>query len=479
VKVTSFATDSREAGPGDLFIAIRGANLDGRDFLSSVQAAIALAEPGHPLVENPPLPVIVVADVVEALAAFGRTLRSQFDGPVVGVTGSVGKSTVKEFIAAALSPLGEIVKTEGNRNTEYTAPLLWAEVGPETKAVVVEMGMRGPGQIAHLASIAQPTIGVITNIGVTHLSELGSLENIARAKAEIIEELVPPPSAEIYAEDSDEEPRGTIIIWDEDPWREFLEEVAEEHDVQVAAFGTFDVQAELISYWAADWSSCVIGLDVVDRSLTTVELNVRLPVVGRHFGLGVAAALLVARYAGADLEQAAHALSRVQLPPMRMAVTEHEGITWVLDMYNAAPASIIAALETVAEVAKGPKYAVLGEMRELGGATKGGHREVGETLARLGFAGAITLDAGASDSPSPREGERGPGGEGPHASGPTRWIIQAALKAGMPASNLTHAASFEEVRQWLAARREGDTVLVKGSRGVELERVVPEGLTSA
>lgn len=451
VAVTGFATDSRSCVPGDLFIAIQGANVDGRDFLTSVSAACALVEPGHPALEAATFPLIIVDSVVEALASFGRFLRAQFDGPVVGITGSVGKSTVKELVAAALTPLGEVVKTEGNRNTEYTAPLMWAEVTPETRAVVVEMGMRGLGQIAHLASIAQPTIGVITNIGVTHLSELGSKEAIAQAKAELIEGLVSPSSAG---------EGGIAIIWADDPFRNLLEEKAAAVGATLKTFGTRGTgfqpgvpDASVIDYQATDWNSCRAKIEIAGQ-----QLQVLLPNVGRHFALGAAAALLVAEAAGVDLDEAAKALGQVQLPPMRMAVREHAGITWVLDMYNAAPVSTVAAMETVAEVAVGPKFAVLGEMRELGDATEEGHRWVGKALFDLGFEAAIMLDAGGG------------------GAGPTQWIVAGAVEAGMSASNLVHAASFEEVREWLSHRGPGDTVLVKGSRGVELEKVVPDVL---
>lgn len=492
VAISGFATDSRAAGENDLFIAIRGANVDGRDFIPQVPSSCALAEPGHPSVDRPAKSVIVVDDVVEALASLGRSFRDEFDGPVVGITGSVGKSTVKELVAAALTPLGKVTKTEGNRNTEYTAPLMWAEVDAETQAVVVEMGMRGLGQIAHLASISRPTIGVITNIGITHLSELGSREAIAQAKSELIEGLVPPSplrqgllsdNSKVATEPSHPSPvpfghrpspkgegeRPVAVIWADDFFRALLEEKAAAAGAVLKTFGTRATgfqpvcppgfqpgvsDATVIDYRATDWNECRTRIQIGGR-----EVEVVLPNVGRHFALGSAAALLVAEAAGVDVEEAAKALSLVQLPPMRMAIREHEGITWVLDMYNAAPVSTVAAMETVAEVATGPKFAVLGEMRELGEAAEEGHRWVGKALADLGFEGAITLDAGGG------------------GAGPTRWIVAGALEAGMSASNLVHAASFEEVREWLCQRRPGDTILVKGSRGVELEKVVPDVLT--
>lgn len=483
VSISGFATDSRAAGEDDLFIAIRGANVDGRDFIPQVPSSCALAEAGHPAVDRPAKSVIVVDDVVEALASLGRSFRDEFDGPVVGITGSVGKSTVKELVAAALAPLGKVTKTEGNRNTEYTAPLMWAEVDAETKAAVVEMGMRGLGQIAHLASISRPTIGVITNIGITHLSELGSREAIAQAKSELIEGLVPASprrrgsvsdSSEVATEPSHPSPvpfghrpsprgageKAVAVIWADDPFRALLEEKAAAVGAVLKTFGTRATgsqpgvsDATVIDYRATGWNECRTRIEISGRKVEVV-----LPNVGRHFALGSAAALLVAEAAGVDVDEAARALSQVQLPPMRMAIREHEGITWVLDMYNAAPVSTVAAMETVAEVATGPKFAVLGEMRELGEAAEEGHRWVGKALADLGFEGAITLDAGGG------------------GAGPTQWIVAGALEAGMSASNLVHAASFEEVREWLSKWRPGDTILVKGSRGVELEKVLPDVL---
>ncbi len=500
-----FRTDSREVKPGDIFIAIVGANTDGRDFLVDVAeagASAAIAELGHPLVSNPPLPILVVDNVVEALARLALSYRNEFQGPVVGVTGSVGKSTVKELVAATLSPFGPVLKTDGNRNTEYTAPLMWANpplssqgravsetnwggvpgdlqtqaslLGPEigwkhdsTGAAVVEMGMRGAGQIRHLARFTKPTIAIITNIGVSHLSELGSREAIARAKAEIFEEMAPGGVAILpHPSEGGEGAEGR-------GYYDLLSSIAKTNGLKVKTFGFPPVQpgqpdpdAAITRYEATSWESCSLSV-----TINGISYEVMLPNVGRHLALGAAAALLAAEAGGVDLNLAASALGQVKLPPMRMEVIVREGITWVLDMYNAAPASTIAALETVAEVAKGPKYAVLGEMRELGPASEEGHREVGSALARLGFLAAITLDA-------PSEAQAGSAvphiGETPLAPGPTRWIIEAALESGMSASNLTHASSFEEVRQWLSTRQAGDTILLKGSRGVELERVVPK-----
>jgi len=492
--VTGFATDSREVKPGDLFIAIRGAQVDGHAFVEAAFANGAAAA----LVERPVSgPHIRVYSVVATLARMARSFRDEFHGPVIGISGSAGKSSCKEFVAAALSPLsamsvrgegvggGEprILKTEGNRNTEYTAPLLWAELhspspssmrGGEPAAVVVEMGMRGPGQIAHLASFSKPTIAIITNIGFSHLSELGSREAIAQAKGEILEAL--PPD-------------GTAILWAEDEYLLVLKEIAARvpdapppsplpaerrgGGRRLLTFGfTSAADAQVVSYRATGWESAEIEI-----AFGGEVYRATLPVVGRHQALNAAAAFLAAVAAGVQPTQAAEALKDAKLPPMRMAVRERGDVTFVLDMYNASPPSVIAALETVRDVIDSsspppsplpahrhrgegePEFiAVLGEMRELGEHTEQGHRDVGEALVRFGVDRVILLapDVGTIH--------------------PTATIRAAAIGAGMLASLIHVASSHEEVKTFLEELVGPSIVLVKGSRGVELERALPEGL---
>ncbi len=163
-------------------------------------------------------PHILVPNTVQALADYAAVVRDSFHGPVVGITGSAGKTTTKEFVAAALSPLGEVLKTEGNRNSEFSSPLLWAELTADHKAVVVEMGMRGFGQVQHLASFTKPTLGVVTNIGHSHIELVGNQEGVARAKAELLEAL---PAD------------GHAVLWAEDPFLALLSETS------AAPFSTF------------------------------------------------------------------------------------------------------------------------------------------------------------------------------------------------------------------------------------------------
>ncbi len=493
--VTGFATDSRDVEPGDLFIAIRGAQVDGHAFVEAAFANGAAAA----LVERPVSgPHIRVYSVVAALARMARSFRDEFQVPVIGVTGSAGKSSCKEFVAAALSPLsamsvrgegvggGEprILKTEGNRNTEYTAPLLWAEVSSpsplpegrggrgvrgedEVAAVVVEMGMRGLGQIAHLASFSKPTIAIITNIGVSHLSELGSREAIAQAKGEILEAL--PVD-------------GVAILWAEDEYLAFLKDLALRAPAgssrRVLTFGFSETaDARVVSYRAAGWE----GAEIEIAFEGDVYLA-RLPVVGRHQVLNAAAAFLAAVAAGVPPELAAKGLNAAELPPMRMAIRERGDVTYVLDMYNASPPSVIAALETVRDVIDSnspppnplpahrhrgegePEFVtVLGEMRELGQYAEDGHRQVGTALKRFGVDRVVLLAPARAGTDQPE-----PSGVGA--------IRVAALEAGIAASNIEVASSHEEVKALLSELEGPAVVLVKGSRGVELELALPEGL---
>jgi len=416
--ITGFATDSREVKPGDLFLAIAGARVDGHDFAAraiEMGATAVLAE------REVPVPHLRVENLVEALAKMGRHFRSRFEGPVVGITGSAGKTSTKEFVAAALSPLGEVVKTPGNRNTEFTAPLLWAEVDAEVKAVVVEMSMRGFGQVAHLASFSQPTVGIVTNIGTAHIELVGSREGIARAKGELIEAL--PPS-------------GLAVLNGDDDYNGFLAGLAR---CEVATFGTRSADARLVEYRAEDWTHSAARYEVDGR-----QVSARLPAVGRHMALNAASALLVASRLGIDLDSAARALETADLPPMRMQAIPWQGATIVMDAYNASPASMHVALETLGSVpCQGRRLAVLGEMKELGDFSEAEHRAVGERVARSGLDEVCFYGA------------------------PMGFAMAEAKARGF--SSVRMADSLEDVAAFLRELQPGDTVLVKGSRGLELE----------
>ena len=413
--VSGFATDSRQVQGGDLYIAIKGERADGHDFTAQAFAQGATAALVERSVEGPHL---LVSDVVEALARLGRSLRDEFTGPVVGLTGSAGKTTTKEMLAGALSPLGEVVKTPGNRNTEYTSPLLWAEVTSETRAVVVEMAMRGFGQIAHLARISMPTVGVITNVGYSHLLQVGDRAGIARAKGELLEAL--PPDA-------------TCVLPADDDYLPQLLEIAGGRRVLI--FG-FDEEADcrVVRYHAMS-----LGAAHIEGTCQGEPWSLDLPAAGRHLATNAAAAILAASVVGVAPQRAASGIEKAELPPMRMERRERGGATVLLDAYNAAPNSVLAAIETLIETpVAGRRLAVLGEMRELGDATEKAHRSVG--AAARGMDDVIFV-------------------------GETAGLMREAAGKG-------RIGDLDAVREMIAGLEPGDVVLVKGSRALGLERAL-------
>lgn len=426
--VTGFALDNRDVKPGDAFLAVRGANVDGHRFVDQALAAGASLA----IVEEPTSRrEIRVDNLVSALARMARTYRDDFEGPVIGITGSAGKTTAKEFVAAALSPLGTILKTEGNRNTELTAPLLWAEL-PDAKpeAVVVEMGMRGFGQIAHLASFSGPSVGLVTNIGWSHVDLVGSRQGIAKAKGELL--LALPKD-------------GLAVLWAED---EFRESLAGRTKARIRTFG-FDPAADcrIDSYQADDWTSSEVS-GVVHGQPWTVKLGF----AGRHMALNAAAAILIARRLGVPPQEAADALAGAKLPPMRMEIRRYKGATILLDAYNASPPSVLAALETLRDLpVEGRRLAVLGEMKELGAFAEEAHRLVGKALEVNNLDEAIFV------------------GE------PMRFAME---EAGTVKGSF--ANDMADVTRFLERLQPGDAVLVKGSRGVALETALAplEGVTA-
>lgn len=422
--IEGFATDSREVRPGDLFIAIRGERVDGHDFAEAVMQAGAVAILAERAV---PGPHVLVPNVVGALAGMAASFRNRFPGPVVGVTGSAGKTTAKEFLAAALSPLGSILKTTGNRNTEYTVPLLWPEIEEGTRAVVVEMAMRGFGQIAHLASFCRPTVGVITNVGYSHLSEVGSREGIAIAKAELLAAL---PSD------------GVAVLWSNDDYVGFLRSRAPK---EIVTFG-FEPRAgvRLTGYRPLDWHR-----SQVTGSAFGSPFEMELPAVGRHIALGAAAALAVAVRLGVPIDRAAASVTMATLPPMRMEIIEWNGATILLDAYNAAPPSVLAAIQTLAEAPHAVRRrAVLGDMRELGASTEEAHRAMGRYVVDYSLDDVCFFgDA-------------------------TRLAEEEAIHLGMSRSRVHRADSLGEVAEFLSRVQPGDAVLIKGSRALELERAL-------
>jgi UDP-N-acetylmuramoyl-tripeptide--D-alanyl-D-alanine ligase len=416
--------DSREVKANDLFVAVLGVAIDGHTFVNHAFQAGASAV----LVERPvSVPHLLVDNVVQALAKMAKAKRDEFSGPVVAITGSNGKTITKEFVASSLSPLGPVVSTPGNRNTEFTAPLLMLELEADTAALVVEMGMRGFGQIAHLASFTQPTIGIITNIGFSHLESVGNRAGIAKAKGELLEAL---PSD------------GVAILWQGDLFLDVLKLRAAGRRVVTFGF-TEGANCQIHSYSAKSWRE-----SEVRGSMDGQAWHCELPIVGRHIALNAAAAIAAAVVVGVPAAEAAASLQSASIPPMRMQVLEWNGATLVLDAYNASPNSVVAAIETMHEVATGRKLAVIGEMKELGESHEEGHRMVGRALTTYGVDQTVFL------------------GEA------TEHAWNEMLANGASADRFQIAEGYEQVTEFLRGVQPGDTVLIKGSRAVQLEQAL-------
>ena len=425
--VSSFALDSNSVRHGDLFLAIKGERVDGHTFVRQALERGAIGS----VVERPiDGPSIVVPNLVNALALMARHYRDSFRGPVIGITGSAGKTTTKEFVASALNSMGPILKTSGNRNTEYTVPLLWADLTQQDRIAVVEMSMRGFDQVSHLASFSQPQIGLITNIGYAHMLQVGSREGIANAKGELLEAL--PES-------------GVAILWHED---EFLDHLKRKTNAKILTFGAKEgADCQIVSYRPINWTSSVVeGVCFGNRWMA------ELPAVGRHIATNAAAAVLAAQVVGVDAQVAGRDLASAVLPPMRMEVIEKRGATYLVDTYNASPPSMVAAIETLTELpSEGKKWAVIGEMKELGEFSIPAHRSIGEALATSSIEEVILY------------------GEA------TRDISDSAIRAGYPASAISTAQTISDVASFLRRLDTGDIVLIKGSRSLELERALEWG----
>ena len=419
------STDSRALRTGELFVALRGPHFDGHDYLPAVAERGASAAVVERDVAAPAgLPLLRVEDTLRALGDLAGRARSAVSIPVVGITGSVGKTTTKEMSAALLETRGAVLKTQSNLNNHIGLPLTLLRLRPEHTAAVVEMGMSAPGELSRLTAIARPDVALITNVAPVHLQFFSSLDEIARAKAEIFEGL---------------SPAGAAVLNRDDPR---LRAIGEQLKCTVVWFGTTpDCQV-----WASDWRGDATAIEF-DLFGDARREHVRLPLAGTHAMRNFLAAAAVALRLGVDLPTIAAAAPR-------MGAAEHRGRTLRLgqdvllidDSYNANPVAVEAAASVLAASGPRRRVAFLGDMLELGPSAASLHREVGEHVA----AGIDVLVGVGALGAELVEGARRRGLRALHHFGDSR---AAAL------------AAPEIVRA-------GDAVLVKASRGMRAEGIV-------
>jgi UDP-N-acetylmuramoyl-tripeptide--D-alanyl-D-alanine ligase len=451
IPISLAVADSRQVQPGALFVALKGETLDGHDFIADAltrgavafiaearaierglgpnvhwidleQSRVAGLQPG-PLSRAPV--GFIAPSSLGALQQLATFWRRKFACQVIGVTGSVGKSSTKELIAAVLRQRFNTFKSEGNLNSEIGLPLTLLQMNESHERAVLEMGMYALGEITLLCEIAQPRIGVVTNVGPVHLERLGTIENIARAKSELPQALPSDGWAILNGDDA-----RVIAMKDQTRARVFCYGLNPQCDV-----------------WADQITS--LGLSGIAFVLHYRDevLHVRVPLLGRHSVHTALAATAVGLVEELSWDEILHGLRDVSAQLRLLAVPAENGATILDDTYNSSPASALAALNLLADL-NGRKIAVLGDMLELGSEELHGHQVVGGRAAQV----VDVLIA---------VGKRG------------RWIGEAARDAGLSEKNILFAESNAQAIELLRqVMRAGDIVLIKGSRGVKMEEIV-------
>jgi UDP-N-acetylmuramoyl-tripeptide--D-alanyl-D-alanine ligase len=424
-EIRGVISDSRKLKSGELFVALTGENFDGHGFVAQAiaQGAVAaiVSHEWANSVAAKGLPLLAVDDTVSAYQDLARWWRSQFVHPVISVTGSVGKTTTKEIIASMLAsyvaPDKQVHKSLANHNNDIGVAQTLLAIAPELHDfVVVEMGMRGLGEIARLAKTALPTVSVITNVGTAHIGRLGSREAIAQAKCEL---LVETPAD------------GTVILNANDP---LLLETARKvwHGKTITyGLGVGDVNGELIG-----------------QQLQVEGLTWELPLPGRHNALNFLAGLAVLKALDLDWNQTTQGLTKLDLPLGRAQLYQlAQDVTILDETYNASPEGMIAALRQLADMPAKRHWAVLGTMKELGEMSTQLHNQVGTAISNFGIEGAIILADGEAEAILAG------------ANGSLKYAIACQ--------------SYQEITETLLQKIEsGDRILFKASRSVGMDRVV-------
>lgn len=426
VPIQGISTDSRTLQAGDLFIPLRGERFDGHDYLAQAVRHGAAACLSEEVVVGLNIPVVQVRDTLLALGDLAAAVRSRFSAPVIGITGTSGKTTTKEMLAAILSRTGPGLKSAGNFNNLIGVPLTLFGLGREQQWAVIEMGMSARGEIARLAQIAAPQIGIITNVGAAHLEQLGGISGVARAKGELFIHLPAGGTAIVNADDPEicQLPLANGV-------RRLLFGIAPEAQVRASQVRAVDGMVNFLLH------------------LPGTDVPVCLPLPGRHNVQNALAAAAAAWTLGVAATDIAAGLAEFKPCPGRMELMELPGDLVLLeDSYNANPLSMRAALDALYDLGRpGRRIAVLGDMLELGQAARDLHHEVGALVAsRADW--LFTLGDLAGE------------------------IAAGAAAHGLPAERIIAASTVDELLDHLQPLlQSGDRLLIKGSRGMRMERV--------
>ena len=422
------STDSRKIKGGELFVAIKGENMNGESFagdaLKKGASAVMVSKTAKRIPEGV---VLKVDDTLVAYRQIAGAWRNRFDIPIIAVTGSNGKTTTKDLTAAALTGVWNVLKTTANFNNEIGVPLTLLELDETHRAAIVEIGMRGLGQIAELAKFVKPTIGIVTNVNETHIELLGSIENIAKAKGELVEAI---PAG------------GTVILNADDPHVAAMKNLAAE-GVRVLNYSLENPDADFFA------KNILIGSVSTEfiMSFRGKEYDFEIPMLGRHNVSNALAAIAAGYAVGLTVPDVQRGFATLTTTKMRFEVIRRDGLTIVNDAYNASPASMRMAIRTAAEIYGGKKFAVLGDMLELGSLSERLHREIGAELVENKFDTLIAI------------GKLG------------KFIADGARDAGL--ENVYAVDSHEDAaKKILELVRDGDTILFKASHAMHMEKII-------
>lgn len=424
-KFSSVSTDTRKIVPDSLFVALRGDRFDGHEFVEeAVRNGASGVVVSRDIQVEAEIAVIRVPDTRKALQDLAFFHRQRFTIPVIAITGSNGKTTTKDMIAAVLSTRFPVLKTEANFNNEIGLPLTLLNLTAEHQAAVVEMGMRGKGEISELTGIARPTIGVVTNVGESHIERLGSRAAIADAKAELVEAVG----------------KDGIVVLNSD--NDYVKAMRSKTSARIVLYGLeheADIRASNIASQG--------GGTMFTCRAAKLEFPVRLTVPGKHNVYNALAAIAVGVELGLTPGEIANGLHGFTTGKMRLHIEQRDGYTIINDAYNASPLSMTAAIETLSDIAGGRKIAVLGDMLELGEFAEAAHTQIGIILAQQNIDAVITVGSLA------------------------RFIARGAQQAGVGfvQSCETHADAQLVIKKLI---KPGDTLLIKGSRGMQMEKIL-------
>jgi len=428
--ITGVSTDSRTISAGDLFIPIAGARFDGHDFIAQAFERGAAACLAHKKdIPDVSGTVIKVTDTLKALGDLASFYRKKFNIPVVGITGSVGKTSTKDMVAAVLSQQYRVLKTEGNFNNEIGLPLTMFNLDSSHQCAVIEMGMSGFGEISRLSKISLPDIAIITNIGLSHIEKLGSRQNILKAKMEIMDGL---------------SKKGVVILNVDD---QLLSGMRNLLPYKTIFYGLED---------DADYQAFDIKTAGEQGTYFKIEINnktyeVHIPVPGIHNVHNALAAIAAGIELKVPVEKIIKGIGEFTPSKMRLNILSFNSIKIINDAYNASPQSMEAALGVLKDIAGNRKIAVLGDMLEMGSWADKAHKDVGKFAFESGVDILITV------------GENG------------RNIAKGALESGMSPEKVHECENNGEIVKLLESFiTNGDVILVKGSRGMKMEEIVEQ-----